>query len=268
MTTLPPWIPLWPEGAPLARGSAEQDTPAIRHFPPTGPANGAAMVVLPGGGYQGLAAHEGEAYCRWFASLGYHAYELRYRLAPHGYQHPAMWMDASRAIRTVRSLAASDGFTKEKVGIIGCSAGGHLTAHVSVKNDEGDAASADPVERESSRPALAVLCYPVIMMGSGFMHRGSRNNLLGENPPASLCEEVSPDLQVTSATPPCFVWHTYEDAGVPLENSMSFAAALRRAGVRFELHIYEKGGHGIGLANGHPWTVECARWVGETFERL
>lgn len=268
MTDLPPWIPLWPEGAPLALGTKDQDTPAIRHFLPTAPGNGAAMVVLPGGGYQGLAAHEGEAYCRWFASLGYHAYELRYRLASHGYRHPAMWIDASRAIRKVRSFASSAGFTKAKVGIIGCSAGGHLTAHVTVKNDSGDVSSPDAVEHESSRPALAVLCYPVITMEQEFMHIGSRNNLLGENPSTELCAEVSPDRQVNPGTPPCFLWHTYEDGPVPLENSMGFAAALRRAGVRFELHIYEKGGHGIGLANGHPWTVECARWVGQTFEGL
>jgi len=268
MTDLPPWIPLWPEGAPLARGTEDQDTPAIRHFSPTVPANGAAMVVLPGGGYGGLAAHEGEAYCRWFASLGYHAYELRYRLAPHGYKHPVMWMDASRAIRKVRSLSASAGFAKGKVGIIGCSAGGHLTAHVTVKNDAGNAAAADVVERESSRPALAVLCYPVVSMQGDFMHVGSRNNLLGENPTPALCAEVSPDLQVTPETPPCFVWHTFEDSAVPVENSISFASALRQAGVRFELHVYEKGGHGIGLANGHPWTVECARWISETFEKI
>jgi acetyl esterase/lipase len=226
------------------------------------------MLVLPGGGYGALAAHEGEGFCHWLTGLGYHAYELRYRLAPHGYRHPAMWMDASRAMRTVRSLAEEAGFAKEKVGIIGCSAGGHLTGHVTVKNDAGDPAAADPVERESSRPALAVLCYPVVSMVAETMHRGSRTNLLGENPSEELCREMSHELQVTPSTPPCFLWHTNEDKGVPIENSVDFAMALRRAGVRFELHLYEKGGHGIGLANGHPWTVECARWVGETFASL
>jgi acetyl esterase/lipase len=268
MSNLPAWIPLWPEGAPLARGSADHDTPAIRHFPPSAPANGAAMLVLPGGGYGTLAAHEGEAYCRWFASLGYHAYELRYRLATHGYRHPAMWMDATRALRKARSLADEAGFVREKVGIIGCSAGGHLAGHVTVKNDAGDPAAADPVERESSRPALSVLWYPVITMTVSFRHRGSRDNLLGENPPEELCREMSHELQVTPATPPCFVWHTVEDQVVPLENSVEFAMALRRAGVPFELHLYEKGSHGIGLADGHPWTVECARWVEETFAKV
>jgi Esterase/lipase len=268
MSELPAWIPLWPEGAPLARGTADHDVPAVRHFPPTTPPNGAAMLVLPGGGYGALAAHEGEAFCRWFAGLGYHAYELRYRLATHGYRHPAMWMDATRALRTVRSLAAKAGFVREKVGIIGCSAGGHLAGHVTVKNDAGDPASADPVERESSRPALAVLCYPVITMSAEYTHVGSRTNLLGENAPPESWREMSHELQVTPQTPPCFLWHTVEDQAVPVENSLAFALALRGAGVRFELHLYEKGRHGLGLANGHPWTVECARWLKETFESL
>ena len=265
MPELPPWKPLWPEGAPLALGSADHDTPALRHFPPTSAPNGCAMLVLPGGGYQGLAAHEGEGYARWFNEQGYHAFELRYRLAPHGYQHPAMWMDATRAMRVVRSEAAVAGFDPARVGIIGSSAGGHLSAHTAVKNDEGHAASPDPVERFSSRPFLAVLCYPVITMVTASVHSGSRRNLLGENPAPALCEQVSPELLVTAATPPCFLWHTMEDTGVPMENSVDFAMALRRAGVLLELHIYQKGAHGIGLANGHPWTVECARWLRETF---
>lgn len=264
MPELPAWTPLWP-AAPLALGSADHDTPAIRHFAPTVTANGAAMLVLPGGGYGMLAAHEGEAYCRWFASLGYHAYELRYRLATHGYRHPAMWMDATRAMRAVRSRAEQDGFIAAKTGIIGCSAGGHLTAHLTVKNDPGTPDAADPVERQSSRPALSVLCYPVITMMAGSLHSGSRRNLLGENPSEEQCAEVSPERHVSAATPPCFVWHTVEDPVVPVENSVDFAMALRRAGVPFELHLYEKGPHGIGLANGHPWTVECARWMAATF---
>lgn len=264
MSDLPAWQPLWP-AAPLALGSAEHDTPAIRHFPPTGPANGAAMLVLPGGGYGALAAHEGEAYCRWFAGLGYHAFELRYRLAPHGYRHPAMWMDAVRAMRTVRSLAVAEGFDARKTGIIGCSAGGHLAAHTTVKNDEGNPQSEDPVERFASRPALSILCYPVITMTTASAHSGSRGNLLGEDSSEALRAEVSPELHVSESTPPCFIWHTVEDPVVAVENSVDFAMALRRAGVRFELHLYEKGPHGIGLANGHPWTVECARWMAETF---
>jgi len=110
-----------------------------------------------------------------------------------------------------------------------------------------------------------VLCYPVITMMAESAHSGSRRNLLGENPAPALCEEVSPERHVTPATPPCFVWHTVEDPVVAVENSVDFAMALRRAGVPFELHLYEKGPHGIGLANGHPWTVAATRWLAETF---
>jgi acetyl esterase/lipase len=263
MPDLRPWIPLWSENVPLALGNREADIPALRHYAPMARPNGCAMLVLPGGGYEGLAAHEGEGYARWFASLGYHAFELRYRLSP--YRHPAMWMDATRAMRSVRSLGSSLGFAAKNVGVIGSSAGGHLAAHLTVKNDAGDSRSCDPVERQSSRPALSILCYPVVTMVTASAHSGSRRNLLGENPDPVLCEEVSPECHVSSGTPPCFLWHTVEDPVVEVENSVDFAMVLRRAGVPFELHIYEKGRHGIGLAEGHPWTVECARWMGETF---
>lgn len=264
MTDLPPWQPLWPADAPLAHGSAEHDTPALRHYEPTVPPNGGAMLVLPGGGYQGHAAHEGEGYARWFAGMGFHAFELRYRLAPHGYRHPAMWMDAARAMRFARAMAERLKFDPSRIGVIGSSAGGHLAAHLAVKNDPGDPNAQDPVERQSSRPFLAVLCYAVVTMVSTGVHAGSRRNLLGENPDPALCEEVSPERHVNAETPPCFVWHTVEDPVVDVENSVDFAMALRRAKVPFELHVYEKGPHGIGLAGGHPWTVECARWLRET----
>lgn len=264
MPDLPPWIPLWPDGAPHALGPAETDTPALRYFAPTAPPRSAAVVVLPGGGYGHLAAHEGEGYARWLSALGFHAYELRYRLAPHGYRHPAMWEDGTRAMRMVRSRAAEVGFDSGCIGIMGSSAGGHLAAHVTVRNDSGNPASSDPVEHHSSRPDAAVLCYPVITMVAETAHGGSRKNLLGENPSTELCRDVSPECHVTTSTPPCFVWHTVEDPAVPVENSLDFAMALRRAGVAFELHLYEKGRHGLGLADGHPWTIECARWLGET----
>jgi len=265
MTKHTPWQLLWPEGAPLALGEKEHDIPALRHYPPATPANGAAMLVLPGGGYGGHADHEGEGYARWFSGMGYHAFVLRYRLAPHGYRHPAMWMDATRAMRVVRARAGTAKFDPARIGIIGSSAGGHLAAHATVKNDPGVSCATDPIERLSSRPDLAVLCYPVITMMAESAHSGSRRNLLGENPAPALCEEVSPERHVTPATPPCFVWHTVEDPVVAVENSVDFAMALRRAGVPFELHLYEKGPHGIGLANGHPWTVAATRWLAETF---
>jgi len=259
------WTPLWPEGAPLARGTGPENTPALRFYAPTAAANGAAMVVLPGGGYGHLSAHEGERYAHWLASLGYAVFELRYRLASGGYAHPAMGMDAARALRTVRSLAATRGFSSDKIGIIGSSAGGHLAGYVSVKNDPGDPSAEDPIERWSSRPDLTVLCYPVISMSGPHAHQGSADNLLGKEASQEDREAMSLEKLVTPKTPPCFLWHTVEDPGVPVENSLNFAAALRGAGVGFDLHLYEKGPHGIGLAEGHPWTVECKRWLEDQF---
>lgn len=259
------WDPLWPAGAPLALGTDPKDTPALRFSAPTAMANGAAMVVLPGGGYGQLAVHEGEDYAHWLAGLGYAVFELRYRLATSGYRHPVMEIDAARALRKVRFLASEKGYSSDKIGIMGSSAGGHLAGLVSVKNDEGDLAAEDLIERMSSRPDLAVLCYPVIALSGPQAHRGSGNNLLGDDASEEDREALSLERLVTAVTPPCFLWHTVEDRVVPVENSLDFAAALRRADVKFELHIYEKGGHGLGLANGHPWTVECERWLRENF---
>jgi acetyl esterase/lipase len=150
---------------------------------------------------------------------------------------------------------------------MGSSAGGHLASTLLTHFDAGDAAASDEVERLSSRPDLGILCYAVITMGPN-THQGSRNNLLGNNPSAELVKLLSNELQVTPQTPPCFIWHTWEDAGVKVENSLDFAVALRRAGVRFDLHIYEKGGHGLGLGSGHydpskwlDWTRDCTSWL-------
>ena len=146
-------------------------------------------------------------------------------------------------------------------------AGGHLAATALTHFDPGNADAADPIERVSSRPDLGVLCYPVISMGQ-FTHQGSKKNLLGQGPSPDLVRELSNELQVTKETPPCFIWHTFEDTAVPVENSLQFAAALRRAGVPFDLHIYQKGVHGLGLgshdydpAKWHPWTQDCIFWL-------
>lgn len=263
--SLPAWEPLWPQGAPGALGTSENDIPAIRHYTPQGETLPAAVLVLPGGGYGMLAAHEGEGYAQWFTSLGYHAFELRYRLATHGYQHPAMWQDASRALRLVRSKAAQAGFDPQKVAIIGSSAGGHLTSHLSVQNDDGNPQAADPVEQFSSRPDAAILCYPVISMVEDFTHAGSRQNLLGADATSAQHAEVSSELLAGERTPPSFLWHTMEDTAVDAMNSVVYAFALKKAKVPAEVHLYPKGPHGIGLANGHPWTVACERWLTEVF---
>jgi acetyl esterase/lipase len=212
--------PLWPNGAPDARGTAPQDIPTLtRYAPADGKGNGATMLVLPGGSYAMLAGHEGQGYAEWFAAHGVTAYVLNSRLGSAGYRHPVMLHDAARALRTVRARARAEGLDPARVGIIGSSAGGHLASTLLTHFDAGQPDATDPIERESSRPDVGILCYPVVTMGE-FTHGGSKSNLLGENPSADLVHLLSNETQVTPATPPCFLWHTVEDNAVPVENSL------------------------------------------------
>lgn len=256
-----PAFPLWENGAPGALGNSDKDIPTLTVFKPAeGKATGAAMIVCPGGGYGGLAQHEGKDYAEWFARHGITAFVLKYRLGSAGYRHPVMLGDAVRAVRTVRAQAEKWSIDPARIGIIGSSAGGHLASTLLTHFDEGNPSSRDPIEKQSSRPTLGILCYPVITLGE-FTHQGSKRNLLGDNPPEDLVELLSNELQVTTDTPPTFLWHTMEDTAVPAQNSMLFALALQKNKIPYELHIYEKGRHGIGLANGHPWTGQCLRWL-------
>jgi acetyl esterase/lipase len=263
-------FPLWPEGAPGARGREAQDVPALTPYFAMGEgATGAAMVVCPGGGYVGLAPHEGEDYARWLNEQGITAFVLRYRLGSAGYRHPVMLQDAARAVRTVRSRAEGWGIDPGRIGIMGSSAGGHLAATLLTHFDAGDPRAADPIERVSSRPDLGILCYPVITMGERG-HDGCRQNLLGTDPSSDLVRLLSNELHVTPETPPAFLFHTVEDSAVPVQNSLLLAAALAEQGVSFALHVYPLGAHGLGLgtrewdpARRHPWTTQCALWLKE-----
>ena len=266
-----PALPLWPGGAvPGALGTADKDVPTLTAFlPEPDKATGAAFVVCPGGGYAGLAAdHEGVAYARWLNERGIAAFVLKYRLGPAGYRHPAMLQDVARALRLTRSKATEWKLDPHRIGVMGSSAGGHLAATILTHFDAGDAASPDPVERVSSRPDLGVLCYPVITMTAA-THGGSRQNLLGDNPSPDLVDELSAEKQVKPDTAPCFIFHTTEDTVVKVENALLFASALRARGVPFELHVYEKLNHGIGLGKGdapgghHRWTADLQAWLGE-----
>lgn len=225
------------------------------------------MVICPGGGYGMLASHEGEGYALWLASNGVSCFVLKYRLGSSGYRHPVMLNDAARAMRTVRARAGEWGIDPNRIGIMGSSAGGHLASTLLTHFDPGNPDASDSIERQSSRPDLGILCYAVITMGR-YTHQGSKQNLLGTDPSAELVEDLSNELRVTSKTPPCFLWHTVEDRAVPLENSLQFAEALRRNGIPFDLHVYEKGQHGIGLGSReevagkhHPWTDDCLFWL-------
>jgi len=258
---------LWPEGAPGARGDADVDRPTLTpYLVAPEKAGGAAMVVCPGGGYGGLAPHEGRDYALWLNQQGIAAFVVKYRLGSHGYRHPAMLRDAARAVRLVRHHAREWRVDPRRVGIMGSSAGGHLASTLLTHFDAGRPDAKDPVERQSSRPDLGVLCYPVITMGR-FTHKGSRRNLLGEAPSPELIRLLSNELQVTAETPPCFLWATADDPVVPVENSLQFAAALKRAGVPFALHIYQHGRHGLGLADKppfahpHPWVADFRYWL-------
>jgi acetyl esterase/lipase len=264
-------FPLWSEGAPGALGKDDKDIPTLTpYLPAPEQASGAAIVICPGGGYGGLAGHEGEHYARWLNEQGIAGFVLKYRLGSGGYRHPAMLQDAARAVRTVRARGGEWKLDGKRVGIMGSSAGGHLASTLVTHFDAGKPDAPDPIERQSSRPDLGILCYPVISMATDFTHQGSKRNLLGPDPSPELAREVSSELQVTKTTPPCFVWHTWEDKGVPVENSLLFADALRKQGVAFDLHVYERGPHGLGLGSRewnpekrHPWTRDCAFWLKE-----
>ncbi|MEO7797739.1 MAG: alpha/beta hydrolase [Opitutaceae bacterium] len=269
VTTIPPGsIRLWEGDAPGALGQRPQDIPTLTAYLPSGGSrNGAAMIVLPGGGYSNLAAHEGAGYAEWLASQGITAYVLRYRVGAQGYHHPVELGDIARAVRMVRSFAQKrDGLDPTRIGVIGSSAGGHLAATIATHFDGGNATATDRIERESSRPDLVVLCYPVITFGE-FAHAGSRTQLLGKDAAPELVQNLSNELQVTKETPPTFLWHTLEDKIVPVENSLMFAAALRRSGVPFSLHVYETGGHGLGLGRpgrpAPPWGDQLLYWMRE-----
>jgi len=271
-------IPLWPDGAPGALGTKSNDIPTITPYLSEGTnatglphqsnaTAGAALVICPGGAYSHLAPHEGNDYALWLNQHGVTCFVLKYRLGSSGYHYPAEFEDVARAMRWVRAHADDYKIDPKRIGIIGSSAGGHLASTLMTHFDSGDTNSTDPVERQSSRPDIGILCYPVITMGE-FTHKGSHDMLLGTNPPPELVKLLSNELQVTTNTPPCFIWQTFEDKTVPVENSLMFAEALRKNHVPFDLHIYQKGGHGMGLgdrtppfSHPHPWTADCLFWL-------
>ena len=262
----PQMMPLWADGAPSDLPADSGPAPTLTLYRPApGKASGGAVVVCPGGGYQGLADHEGKPIAEWFNRMGITAVVLRYRLGPKNH-HPAMLQDAARAIRTTRANAKAWGIDPGRVAIIGFSAGGHLASTAGTHFDAGNPAASDPIDRESSRPDRLLLIYPVISMREGITHSGSRRNLLGTDPDPDLVDSLSNETQVTNETPPTFLVHTAGDNVVPAENSLLFALALRQAKVPVEFHLFEKGHHGLGLGpDGMPyseWKQLAVRWLG------
>jgi len=244
----PPSELLWPNGAPGAVGTEELDKPTLTAWLPA-KGNGLAVVVCPGGGYGALAMdHEGKQIAQWLNSQGIAAFVLKYRLGPR-YHHPAPLDDAQQAIKMVRARGM------QKVGIWGFSAGGHLAS-----------SAATMFTGLETRPDFAILAYPVITFtDEPQVHKGSRKNLLGEVPDPKLVQQMSTELHVTANTPPVFLFHTNEDKGVPPENSILFYLACRKAGVPVEMHIYEQGPHGVGLAQTNyalgSWPARLSDWL-------
>jgi acetyl esterase/lipase len=262
----PQTIPLWQGKAPGALADAAEDIPTLTiYMPPntTGPLT--AVIIAPGGGYRALSMNlEGRMPANYFNTLGLAAFVLKYRLGPK-YHHPIELGDAQRAIRTVRARAGEWHLDPARIGIMGFSAGGHLAATASTHVDAGNPASADGIDRVSSRPDFAILAYPVITLTEPWTHQGSKTSLLGDNADDAVARGLSLETQVTSATPPTFLFHTNADTTVPVENSVAYFLALRKAGVPAEMHVFKDGAHGAGLAMQDPelseWPRVLANWL-------
>lgn len=262
-------IPLWPDKAPASHGDGSKDKPRLTTYKAANP-TGAAVVVCPGGGYGGLALdHEGKQVAEYLNGLGIHSFVLEYRVTRDrpGPLAPAPKLDVLRAVRTVRAKADTYGIDPKKVGLMGFSAGGHLASTGGTHFDLGDPNAADPIDRVSSRPDFLVLGYPVITMETGVGHAGSRINLIGKTPTPEQVAEYSNEKRVTPDTPPTFIFQTDADTGVVAENAVRFYLALRQAKVPAELHVYEKGPHGVGInpktkaAGTDQWKDRLTDWL-------
>jgi acetyl esterase/lipase len=242
------------------------------YLPEKAVANGAAILICPGGGYSKLAiAHEGHQVAEWYQQKGYVAAILKYRLPDEELVDEAWKVplsDAEQGIRLIRQKAGEWQLDQQKVGVLGFSAGGHLGSSLSV---HGKAAEKDT---PASRPDFSILIYPVISMDTSITHAGSRNNLLGEKLQTEWEQYYSTERQVNAQTPPAFLVHSWDDKGVPVQNSIRYAEALQQHQVPLELHLFQKGGHGYGLGkrentgNAPAWPELSHVWIQEILESL
>ena len=221
-----------------------------------------AVIVFPGGGYGGRADHEGAPIAEFFNSKGFHAFVVQYRVSPN--RHPAPLADASRALRIVRNNAEKWNLKANNIAVCGFSAGGHLAGSTGVHFDLVKTEADNLCGKVSARPDALILCYPVIS-SKQFTHEGSFNNLLGEAYSDEMRDLMSLEEQVNKATPPSFLWHTAEDPGVPVENSLQFCSSLSKFDIPYELHVFPQGRHGLGLAPELPevavWADLCGTWL-------
>ncbi len=257
-------IKLWEKEIPYFNAEYNQEEPCLTPFLLDDGKVHPCIIVLAGGGYDHRAEHEGAPIAKWLNTVGINAFVLAYRFAP--YTRKAILGDALRAVRLVRSRAEEFNIDPEKVGVIGFSAGGHLAAMTALRHADAELSADDPVDAFSSRPDVAVLCYPVISFQK-FPHLGSAKNFLGAE--RKLLQMYSAEQLVTEDAPPMFLWHAADDPIVPVENSIMMALALREKKIPFALHIYPRGGHGKNLAIGIPetcrWPETCAAWISNQF---
>ncbi len=224
-----------------------EEIPQLTAYIPDNKKSDAAIVIFPGGGYGMRANHEGEGYAKFLAENGYTAFVCHYRVSPHSFPLPLL--DARRAVRTVRSKAAEYGIDKNKIAVMGSSAGGHLASFVSTYYKNIAFEGVDEIDKEDFIPDAQILCYPVIKLyDDADTHMGSAQALLDDRY-NELCRECSADIIAGDKTPQAFIWHTFADDCVPVGNSLDYAKALKRHNVPVEMHIYPDGGHGLGLAS-------------------
>jgi acetyl esterase/lipase len=272
-----PVIDLWPEGVPDLKPDAtpENDVGGGRftnihhptltvYAPPADKANGTAIIYAAGGGYIRVAVGpNGGDVTRWLNGLGITVFVLKYRNVEYG--HPAPLRDALRAVRMVRSRAAEFGVKPDRIGMLSGSAGGHLTASAGTLYDAPEGRTGAALDKVSGRPDFLVLIFPVITMEEPYVHAASRRALLGEHPSEELKHHLSVDEQVTKDTPPTFLVHSSADTTVPVENSLLFYQAMRRAKAPMEMHLYPVGPHGSGmdpkLGPTSEWPRHCESWM-------
>jgi len=258
---------LWPAGAPGAQGDTDDDKPSITAYIPATNPTKSAVVIAPGGGYAHLSmVREGSDVAAWLNARGVAAFVLKYRLGMK-YHNPIEMEDAQRAIRMVRAHAAEYGIAPDHIGMWGFSAGGHLTATAGTHFDAGNPAATDVIDRESCRPDFLILSYPVITMADPYVHKGSRQYLLGNTPTQAEMDEMSAELRVTAQTPTTFLYGTTDDNGVSVMNNVLFYEALVKAHVPAEIHLFQHGGHGSGFGVGNAqlsvWPDLLIKWMRE-----
>jgi acetyl esterase/lipase len=259
-------VQLYQHGTPEAQGTADDDIPTLTVYLPKSNPTKTGVIVAPGGGYQHLSmVKEGSDVAHWLNDRGVAAFVLKYRLGMK-YHNPIELHDAQRAIRLVRNNAAEFGIATDHLGMWGFSAGGHLTATAGTMFDSGDGGVGDDITKQSSRPDFLILAYPVITMQDPYVHKGSRTYLLGDAPTQEQMDAMSAELHVTKQTPPTFLFATTDDGTVPVMNSVMFYSALVKAGVPVEMHLFQHGGHGAGLAPANPqlrvWPDLVIKWCG------